>query len=318
MDPYSDLGVQKGCSDEDVKKSYRKLVMKHHPDKGGDPEQFKKIQGAYEILSDPQKRQNFDQFGNPDGPPVGGNPFGGGFPGDIFSQMFGGGNPFQRQQSRGAKRRNDSRHELTISLEDAYNGVHRHLRLGLHKPCMKCRQKCSACQGRGMIHIQMGPMVMQQPCPNCGGQGSSRPGCKDCGGSGNKIENLNLEVVIPAGIEDGGQVTCKSLGEQPLNPDEEAGDLIFVIRVKSHPEFMRQGNDLIWATKISFVDSVNGKNIKIPHFAGEINISTADWGVLDPREDYVIPGKGFNGGKLRIQFNILYPNGERYTVTKVD
>jgi len=94
MDPYSDLGVQKGCSDEDVKKSYRKLVMKHHPDKGGDPEQFKKIQGAYEILSDPQKRQNFDQFGNPDGPQNQGFP--GGFGADIFSQMFGG-NPFQQQ-----------------------------------------------------------------------------------------------------------------------------------------------------------------------------------------------------------------------------
>jgi DnaJ-class molecular chaperone len=158
-------------------------------------------------------------------------------------------------------------------------------------------------------------MVMQQPCHNCGGQGCSRTGCKDCEGKGVKIENLNLEVVIPAGIEDGGRVVCKSLGEQPLNPDEEPGDLNFIIRVQSHPEFMRQGDDLLWSTKISFVDSVNGKTITIPHFAGEISISTADWGVLDPREDYIIPGKGFRKGRLRVQFNIVYPK-EKYIVTK--
>jgi len=313
--PYDILGIQKGCSEGEVKKAYRKLAMQHHPDKGGNPEEFKKIQGAYDILSDSQKRQNFDQFGNPDGPPQG-NPFAGGGIPDIFSQMFGGGNPFQRPpQNQGPKRRNDAQHELNISLEESFRGVHRHLRVGLHKPCMKCYKKCPACHGRGSIQIQMGPMVMQQPCPNCGGQGCSRTGCKDCEGKGVKIENLNLEVVIPAGIEDGGRVVCKSLGEQPLNPDEEPGDLNFIIRVQSHPEFMRQGDDLIWSTKISFVDSVNGKTLTIPHFAGEISISTADWGVLDPREDYIIPGKGFRNGRLRVQFNIVYPK-EKYIVTK--
>jgi DnaJ-class molecular chaperone len=316
--PYEILGVSKGCSEGELKKAYRKLAIVHHPDKGGDPEQFKKIQGAYDILSDPQKRQNFDQFGNPDGPPQG-NPFAGGGMPDIFSQMFGGGNPFQQPpQHQGPRRRNDARHELTISLDDSYRGLHKHLRVGLHKPCMKCRKKCPSCQGRGNIHIQMGPMVMQQPCPSCAAQGSIRSGCGDCEGKGNKIEHLNLEVVIPAGIDNGGQVICKSLGEQPLNPDEEAGDLIFVIRVQSHPEFMRQGNDLIWSTKISFVDSVNGKRITIPHFDGDIDISTADWGVLDPREDYVIPGKGFKNGKLRVQFNVVYPPAKvRFNLQKL-
>jgi len=315
MDPYAALGIDKNATQEEIKKTYRKLAIKTHPDKGGDPEQFKKIQGAYDILSDPQKRQNFDQFGNPEGPQQQGFP--GGFPGDIFSQMFGGGNPFQRPpQNQGPKRRNDAQHELSISLEDAYKGIHRHLRVGLHKPCMKCRQSCQQCNGRGVMHIQMGPMVMQQTCPACGGQGASRSGCKDCENKGHKVEQLNLEVVIPAGIEDGGQVICRSLGEQPLNPNEEPGDLVFIIRVQSHPEFMRQGDDLLWSTKISFVDSVNGKKIVIPHFAGDIEINTADWGVLDPREDYIIPGKGFRNGRLRVQFNIVYPKG-RYTVTKV-
>ena len=315
--PYEALGLQKGCSDGDVKKAYRKLALKHHPDKpSGNAEEFKKIQGAYDILSDPQKRQNFDQFGNPDGPPQG-NPFAGGMP-DIFSQMFGG-KPFQHQQAQnqGPKRRNDAQHELGISFEDAYKGIHKHLRVGLHKPCMECRHKCPQCFGKGIMHIQMGPMVMQQPCPACGGQGSSRSGCKNCDNKGNKVENLNLEVVIPAGIEDGGRVVCKSLGEQPLNPNEEPGDLIFVIRVQSHPEFMRQGDDLLWSTKISFVDSVNGKRIIIPHFAGQIEVDTADWGVIDPREDYIIPGTGFRNGRLRVQFNVVYPKG-KYTVTKAN
>lgn len=310
--PYDALGIDKNATQEEIKKTYRKLAIKTHPDKGGNPEEFKKIQGAYDILSDPQKRQNFDQFGNPDGPQgggfPGGNPFAGGMP-DIFAQMFGGG--FQRPpQNQGPKRRNDAQHDLTISLEESFKGVHRHLRVGLHKPCMKCRQKCPACHGRGSIQIQMGPMVMQQPCPQCGGQGSARSGCNDCDKKGVKIENLNLEVVVPAGIENGGQVICKSLGEQPMNPDEEPGDLVFIIRVQSHPEFMRQGDDLLWSTKISFVDSVNGKIIKIPHFAGNIEVNTADWGVLDPREDYVIPGKGFRNGRLRIQFNVVYPSAK--------
>jgi len=307
MDPYASLGVQKGCAEGDIKKAYRKLAMQHHPDKGGNPEEFKKIQGAYDILSDPQKRQNFDQFGNPDGPTQGGFP--GGMP-DIFAQMFGGGNPFQQQQAQGPRRRNDAHHEFSIPMADSFHGVHKHLRVGLHKPCMKCRQKCPACHGQGMIRIQMGPMVMQQPCPTCGGQGCSRSGCKDCKSQGHIVEQLNLEVVIPAGIEDGGRVICKSLGEQPQNPNEEAGDLIFTVRIQNHAEFMRQGDDLLWSTKISFVDSVNGKKITIPHFAGDIDVDTADWGVLDPREDYIIPGKGFRNGRLRVQFNVVYPSAK--------
>jgi len=305
--PYEALGLQKGASDDEIRKAYRKLVLRTHPDKGGDPEQFKKIQGAYDILSDPQKRQNFDQYGNPEGPQ--GNPFAGGMP-DIFAQMFGG-NPFQPpQQYQGPRRRNDAHHEISISLDDAYHGIHKHLRVGLHKPCMKCRHKCPACHGQGMIRIQMGPMVMQQPCSNCGGQGASRTGCKDCNGQGHKVEQLNLEVVIPAGIEDGGKVICRSLGEQPQNPNEEPGDLVFTIRLQNHAEFMRQGDDLIWPTKISFVDSVNGKKITIPHFAGPIEVDTADWGVLDPREDYIIPSKGFRNGRLRVQFNVVYPSAK--------
>lgn len=298
-DPYGTLGVQKGAPDDEVKRAYRKLAMKHHPDKGGDPEQFKKIQGAYDILSDPQKRQNFDQFGNPDGPQ---GPQG--FP-DMFSQMFGGafGGP------RGPVRRPDSHHEMAISLEEAYRGTTRNIKVTLTKPCWTCQSTCPQCNGRGQVHIQMGPMAFAQPCPSCGGAGSTNKGCHECSFKTKKMEQLNLELKIPKGIQAGNTITNSGLGEQAQTRSEESGDLIFHIKIKDHPDFMRQGDDLLYSTRISFEDSVNGKKISIPHFDGPIDVDTADWGVLDPREDYIIPGKGFGHGKLRVQFNVVYPKG---------
>jgi len=311
MDPYASLGIQKGVSDGDVKKAYRKLAMQHHPDKGGDPEQFKKIQGAYDILSDPQKRQNFDQFGNVDGPQGGGG-FPGGMP-DIFAQMFGGG----FGGPRGPVRRANHDHEMKISLEESYRGLSKNLKISLGKWCTQCVSKCGQCRGHGQVQMQMGPMVIQQPCPSCQGQGKVRPGCKSCNGKKKTIEQVNLELKIPAGVENGNTIIGHGLGEQVHGVNEEAGDIVFHIKVMPHPELMRQGNDIIWQTKISFEDSVNGKNILIPHFDGEIPVSTADWGVLDPREDYIIPGKGFTKiGKLRVQFNVIYPKG-KFQLTKL-
>jgi DnaJ-class molecular chaperone len=141
----------------------------------------------------------------------------------------------------------------------------------------------------------------------CGGEGGVSHGCGECH-RGKKKEPLNLELKIPAGIESGAVMTGHGLGEQPRNQGEEPGDVNFHIKIEDHPEFMRQGMDIVWSTKIPFVESVNGKKIKIPHFDGPIEIDTTDWGVLDPREDYLILGKGFvPGGKLRVSFNVVYP-----------
>ena len=305
---YDVLGLTKDASPEDIKKAYRKLALKHHPDRGGDPEQFKKLQTAYEVLSDPQKRQNFDQFGTADGPPQGVP----GFPPDIFAQMFGGafGGP------KGPVRRANFNHELKITLEEAYKGTSRNLKITLEKPCLSCRKKCPQCHGRGVVHIQMGPMAFQQGCPACGGSGGTWSGCSACNFKSKKFEQLNLELKIPAGVESGNTITGHGLGEQPQKENEEPGDIIFHVSVQDHPEFMRQGSDLVWQTKISFEDSVNGKLVTIPHFDGPIQIDTRDWGVLDPREDYVIPNKGFRpGGRLRVQFNVVYPPARaRFTV----
>ncbi len=310
--PYDALGVSQSATDDEIKKAYRKLARQHHPDKRGDPEEFKKVQEAYEILSSPEKRQNFDRWGNPDGPlGPGGGGGGGPFPGDIFAQMFGGGG------QRGPRRRPDANHELTISLEEAYKGTTKHIKITLNKPCWSCQVKCPACHGRGQVFAQMGPMQFAQPCPNCGAEGHSSKGCGECGQKGKRYEHLNLDVKIPMGIQNGNVITAHGLGEQAHTKEEESGDLHFHIRVKDHPEFMRQGNDLIWQTKISFEDSVNGKMISVPHFDGPIEINTSDWGVIDPREDYLIPRKGFGEGRLRIQFNVVYPHKQaRYKLTR--
>lgn len=306
MDPYGVLGVGQGAPDGDIRKAYHKLAREHHPDKGGDAEKFKKVQEAYEILSNPQKRQNFDQFGNPEGPMGGGG--GGGFTADMFSQMFGG----AFGGSRGPVRRANRDHELHITLEEAYRGLTKHMRITLTKPCFACRKTCGNCRGKGTVAIQMGPMMFQQGCPACGGSGGSSSGCGECNFKSKKSENLNLDLRIPPGVEDGNTLVAHGLGEQPNRPDEEPGDIVFHIRVGSHPELMRQGLDIVWSTRISFEDSVHGKNIRIPHFDGPIDIDTADWGVLDPREDYIIPAKGFRVGdrvgRLRVSFNVIYPD----------
>lgn len=295
---YDVLGLTKDATTDDVKKAYRKLAREHHPDKGGDAEKFKKVQEAYEVLSDPQKRENFDRFGTPEAPPQGPNP------NDIFAQMFGGafGGP------RGPVRRADHHHELKIILEDAYRGLSRTFKVTLTKPCFACRKQCPQCNGRGTMQVQMGPMMFNQPCQSCGGQGGGSSGCQDCNFKSKKHEPLNLELKIPAGVEDGATLVAGGMGEQAQKPDENPGDLVFHIKIQDHPELMRQGKDLIWSTRISFAESVTGKVIQVPHFDGPIQINTTDWGVLDPREDYVIPDKGFvKGGKLRVSFNVIYP-----------
>lgn len=317
MNPYEALGVPNTASEDEIKKAYRKLAIKHHPDKGGDPEEFKKIQGAYDILSDSEKRQNFDRFGTADAPPQGPNPA------DFFANMFGGQNPFgfPSQGPRGPVKRSNFDHELKVSFKESYHGTTRNMRITLDKTCFACKKPCHQCSGRGSILHQMGPMVMNQPCGPCRGLGGVSNGCSQCQG-GRKKELLNLELKIPPGVENGNVMVGHGLGEQPQKEGEDPGDILFHIKVQEHPEFMRQGIDLIYHTRISFEDSVNGKKFKIPHFDGPIDVDTSVWGVLDPREDYVIANKGFaveqRKGMLRISFNINYPPPNvRFNLEKV-
>ena len=305
---YEVLGVSKDASPEEIKKAYRKLAMQHHPDKGGDPEKFKDITNAYEILSDPDKRRNFDQFGNPNGPE---GPQG--FPGnysdafDMFSHMF------RTHGQQGPLRRANHHHEISISFEDSYRGVSKNLHITLQRMCFKCVNKCQQCGGIGKIQhqIQMGPFMqnMIQPCGACGGIGQTSSGCDECDFKKIKLEKMGLLINIEAGIVDGHQIIKKGLGEQvQKQTGEEPGDLVIIVRVREDPNFMRQGNDMIWPVKLSFEASVTGAHLTCPHFDGPLEINTEQWGVLDPRKDYIVKGKGFRGGNLRVSFDIKYPD----------
>lgn len=293
MNPYEILGVDKTASQDEIKKAYRKHVMTHHPDKGGDTEKFKSIQNAYEILSDSEKRANFD---NPPPPH-------GGFPADIFAHMF----AQQHRNNNGPVKRPDHNYEITITLEEAYHGVNKKLGINLRKVCFSCQNKCKNCKGQGVISIQMGPMILQQPCQHCRGMGFISNGCSSCE-NGWKNEKINLEVRIPPGIESGNTMTYSGLGEQAFKKNDQNGDLVIQIKILDHPVFVRNGKNLHYTATINFEDSVSGKNIIIPHFDSEIKINTSVYGILDPRKDYIIPNKGFVGGNLYIKFNIIYPD----------
>lgn len=299
---YEALGLTKDATDADIKKAYRKLAMKNHPDKGGDPEAFKVVQNAYDVLSDPQKKENYDRFGNPDGPP---HAPGGGFE-DIMSQMFGMG-----MRGPGPAKGQNHQHKLTISLAESYHGVRKTMKITVRQTCFACKTTCSACGGRGATILQMGPMTLQQGCGACQGTGKgAASGCAECSG-GTKPVSHDVVFNIEPGVSEGAALAVPGMGEQPKSPGELPGDLIIVITVSKHPDFERRGNDLVWTTKMSFEDSVNGTTLTVPHFSGPIDLETASWGVIDPRKEYRVGGKGFPGGDLLIKVDVQYPDASK-------
>ena len=293
-DPYEILGVERTATQDDIKKAYRKLAVKHHPDKGGDPEKFKEISAAYEILSDDQKRSNFDQFGTADGPQMPDM-------GEMFKNFFG-------QGGGGPPRRQDRHHMIQISLEEAFQGVTKKLKLNIEHPCYSCQQNCQKCQGRGGVQMQMGPFVMNRPCDTCQGAGVESKGCPACDRRKVVSESEVITINISKCVMDGETFVIPNKGEQPIKQGEMAGNLVVQVRIKPHAVFVREGNHLVFTTKISFDESVKGSRVTIPHFAGDMNIDTSYFGIIDPRLRYEIVGKGMNSeSNLYIVFDIQYP-----------
>jgi len=324
MDHYETLGVSRDASIDDIKRAYRKLAMKHHPDKpGGDPEIFKKVNQAHETLSDPNRRAHYDQFGTDDNS-------GGGGPGpnmaDIFAQMFGGGGGPMHPQRPVPIIRQDQHHVIELSFEEVFHGTSKTIKITSQKPCFSCLQTCVQCHGQGMVTaIQNMGFVSQmfsQPCPVCKGAGQLPQGCQKCSGKKHVTQVTNLNITIQPGIEDGSMRKIDNLGEQARTPNEKSGDLIVVFRIKKHPLFERNGYDLRYTQIISFEDSIIGTTVRIPHFAGDLTLSTLDFGpVIDPRKDYKIEGKGLTrDSHLYIHFDVQYPSDKslRYHLTPVD
>lgn len=294
-DYYEVLGVAKDASEADIKKAFRRLAMKHHPDRNeGNKEseqKFKEAREAYEVLMDQQKRQAYDQFGHagvnqgPAGQSQGGfGGFGGFNMDDIFSgfeDIFGG------RRSAGGGRSHvqpgaDLRYDLSLTLEEAVAGKTIQIDVPTYVSCKDCHgsgaaegakpEKCSDCDGQGQVRIQQGFFVMQQPCPRCQGQGTiiANP-CKTCRGEGRIHETKKLSVKIPAGVDNGDRIRLAGEGEAGPKGGP-AGDLYVQIHVKKHSIFEREGNDLHCEIPINFAQATLGGEVEIPTLDGKIKL----------------------------------------------
>lgn len=331
---YQLLGLSPGAESNEIKKAYRKMAMKEHPDKGGDPEKFKEISQAYDVLSDPEKKQIYDEYGEDalkEGMGGGGgggnvNPF------DIFESFFGGGGGGGGRRGGGRRKGEDVAHPLKLSLEDLYKGVTKKLSLSKNVICAKCKGagtksgvgpvRCQACQGSGVkVSIrQIGPGMVQQMqsvCPDCRGQGvtvSDKDKCQEC--KGNKVTNQKkvLEVVVEKGMQHGQKITFP--GEADEAPDTVPGAIIFVIQMKDHPTFVRKGSDLFLEKTITLREALCGFQSVITHLDGRQLLITQEEGeVVTPGSYKVIldegmPEKGrpFDKGRMFVHFTVKFPN----------
>ncbi|KAJ3414189.1 pheromone processing endoprotease [Chytridiales sp. JEL 0842] len=330
---YDLLEVSPNASEADLKKAYRKLALKYHPDKNPDAgDKFKEISHAYEVLSDSNKRELYDRYGEEglsDGP---GGP--GMSPHDLFSQLFGGGDFFGGGGGRGGrsgpKRGKDMAHALKVSLEDLYKGKTSKLALQKQVVCGGCEgrggkegatKSCSACHGRGIriIMRQMGPMIqqMQQTCSDCNGEGeiiNPKDRCKECGGKKVTSERKILEVFIDKGMADGQKITFTGEGDQA--PGVIPGDIIIILEARDHPVFKRKGDDLFVDVKIDLLTALAGGHFAIKHLDDRVlMVHILPGEVIKPGDIKSISNEGmpaykrpYDKGNLYIKFEIDFPS----------
>lgn len=314
-DYYEVLGVPKNATEEEIKKSYRKLAMKYHPDRNqGDgakaaEEKFKEAKEAYEMLSDAQKRAAYDQHGHAGVDPNAGGFRGGenmgGFAdafGDIFGDIFGGGG---RRGGGGQQvyRGNDLSYAMEITLEEAANGKDTQIRIPSWENCDTCggsgakpgtkAKTCTTCNGSGTVHMRQGFFSVQQTCPHCQGTGKIIPEpCTTCNGAGRIKKQKTLEVKIPAGINEGMRIRSAGNGEPGTNGGP-AGDLYIEIRIKQHDIFERDGDDLHCTVPISVVTASLGGTIEVPTLAGKVEIELPEG--TQHGKTFRLRGKGIKG-----------------------
>ncbi|MDA9597733.1 molecular chaperone DnaJ [Candidatus Pelagibacter sp.] len=335
-DFYDVLGVSKSASPQELKAAYRKLAVKHHPDKNpGDKaseNKFKEASEAYNVLSDQEKKQNYDNFGhaafeNGGGAQRGG--FGaGGFGGadfsDIFEDFFGdfGGGGRGRGRKNSNNRGSDLRYDLSISLEEAYQGKKQDIKFSTTEKCNTCKgngskpghspDRCTICGGNGKVRSNQGFFTVQQTCPQCAGSGEeiTNP-CTDCNGQGNKQTSKKISVTIPRGVDDGTRIRLAGKGEAGSRGGA-SGDLYLFVNVNSHDLFKRSDENLFFEFPISIADAALGTTIEIPTVdGGKAKIKIPD-GTQNGKQ-FRLKGKGMpymrgsGNGDLYVQINTEVP-----------
>jgi molecular chaperone DnaJ len=336
-DYYEVLGVERQADAEEIKKSYRKLAVKYHPDKNpGDKaaeEKFKELGEAYEALSDPQRRAAYDQFGHAAFDPrqrAGGR--GGGFhdPADIFREVFGGGSIFDdlfggggggrhdpTQPQRGA----DLRYDMEISFEEAANGVEKEISVTKLDRCEVCHgsgaeagakaKTCSTCGGRGQVISSRGIFSIAQTCPRCEGAGRmiDKP-CNNCRGAGRREKQTTIKLKIPPGVDTGSRLRSSGNGEAGARGGP-SGDLYVILHIKAHEIFQRDGDDLLCDVPVSIVQAALGAEIEVPTLGGKAHIKIPPG--TQPGTVFRLKGKGikniqgYGTGDLRVHVAVEVP-----------
>ncbi|MBW8270169.1 molecular chaperone DnaJ [Caldovatus aquaticus] len=319
-DYYEVLGVGRDASEEDLKKAYRKLALKYHPDRNqGDKQaeaRFKEINEAYDVLKDPEKRAAYDRYGHAAFDPSlasgaggfggggfgGASPFGGSFE-DIFEEMFGrftGRGPGGRAAGRGA----DLRQQVEISLEEAFAGTKKTIRVPTLVACEACKgtgaeggsaavQSCATCHGAGKIRAQQGFFLIERTCPACGGQGRViKNPCKTCGGLGRVQRERTLAITVPAGVEDGTRIRLAGEGEAGVR-GAPPGDLYVDVAVRPHPIFQREGANIFIRVPLRMTQAALGGPIEVPTIDGGRARLTIPPGTQSG-EKFRLRGKGFS------------------------
>ncbi|MDR4936228.1 molecular chaperone DnaJ [Rossellomorea marisflavi] len=330
-DYYEVLGVDKGASKEEMKKAYRKLSKKYHPDinKEADAaDKFKEVKEAYEVLSDDQKRAQYDQFGHTDpnqGFGGGGaGDFGGGFGGfeDIFNTFFGGGGGGRRRDPNAPRAGADLQYTMTLSFEEAVFGKDTEIEIPREEECDTCHgsgakpgtkvETCSHCQGSGQLNVEQntpfGRIVNRRVCHHCNGTGKQiKDKCRTCGGDGKVQKRRKISVKIPAGIDDGQQLRVSGQGEPGINGGP-AGDLYVVFHVRNHDFFERNGDDVYCEMPITFAQAALGDEIEVPTLHGKVKLK--------------VPGGTQTGTRFRVKGKGVpnvrgYGTGDQHVLIKV-
>jgi molecular chaperone DnaJ len=339
---YDILGVKKTASAEEVKKAFRKLARKHHPDTGGSEERFKEINEAYEVLSDPEKRKQYDQYGQyfGGGVPPGAGAAGAGWPpgagqtwttgtvdlGDLFGDLFGGGGfgGFAGPGARAAdaRRGRDLTYEVTLGFEEALRGVSTKVDVQRAETCPTCKGSgakpgtspvtCPTCGGTGHVSQGAGMFAFSRPCPRCGGAGTIiEDPCTTCRGKGRIVKVKPVTVNVPPGATDGGKLRFKGKGE-PGDAGAPPGDLYVVTHVRPHAYFRREGADVWLDLPLTVVEATLGTEITIPTPDGQkVKLKVAA-GTQDGKV-FRIPGKGApklskkGSGDLKVRAKVVVP-----------